>query len=105
TKRRSSFSGSMTKRRMTSKAKEDVEESVAAIAAFKEDIADLEEAYADEIQAVEDKWDEIIAKETTIPLNPFKKDIDVNVFGLAWLPYHIIQDQDGLHELPGYAPE
>ena len=105
TKRRSSFSGSMTKRRMTAKAKEDVEESVAAIAAFKEDIADLEEEYADEIQAVEDKWDEIIAQEATIPLSPYKKDIDVNVFGLAWLPYHIIQDQDGLHELPGYAPE
>ena len=105
TKRRSSFSGSMTKRRMTSKAKEDVEESIAAIAEFKSDIADLEEAYADAIQEVEDKWDEIIAEETTIPVNPYKKDILVNVFGLAWMPFHIIQDKDGLHELPGFEPE
>ena len=85
-RRKKSVSSSMTKRRMTGKAKEDVDESIDAIADFKEELDEMAREMKEALQAVEDKWADIIADTSEITVTPFKKDIDAELFGVAWMP-------------------
>ena len=102
-RRRKSLSSSMRKRRMTAKAKADIKESEEAIEEYKEEIAALEEEAEEALQEVKEKWEEIAADVTTIPVTPYKKDIDVTLFGLAWLPYHLVQMDNNIREVPAFA--
>jgi len=101
--RRRRMSTSLTKRRMTSQAKADVEESLDAIDDFKKQIAALEKEKAQELQEVNSRWGEIANRVSEIPVTPYKKDVLVDLFGVAWLPYHLVQIGNEMSELPGYS--
>jgi len=93
---------SLTKRRMTSQAKADVEESLDAIEAYKKEIADLEKERQDAIREVDEKWQEILEGDTEIPVTPYKKDILMEIFGVAWFPYYLYEDGGREIELAAY---
>jgi hypothetical protein len=95
-------STSLSKRRMTQRAKADVDESQEAIEDLKEDIADLEVEAQDAIQAVSEKWSEIANEVSEIPVAPYKKDILVDLFGVAWFPFHVVDLDGQVIELPGF---
>jgi hypothetical protein len=101
--RRRSLSSSMSKRRMTERAKADVEESIAAIEAFEEDLKELEEEIKHSLEDLQIHWDEVAADTIEIPVKPYKKDIRIDFFGVAWFPYHIVQNEQEFLELAGYA--
>ncbi len=94
---------SLSKRRMTERAKADVEESIEAIADYKQQIADLEAEKAQALQDINDKWAELVGEASEIPVTPYKKDILVTLFGVAWMPYHLVEAGGRLMELPGYG--
>lgn len=102
TRRRRSVSSSMTKRRMTAKAKADVEESEEAIAEFKKEIDELKAEMEEALAEVHEKWDEIAVQKTLIPVSPYKKDINVDLFGVAWLPHYLVAVNGRLREIPAY---
>lgn len=103
-KRRSSrrISGSLSKRRMTSQAKADVTESKEVIADLTKQIIDLEAEKTKALQEVNDRWAELVNQVSEIPISPLKKDVLVDLFGIAWLPYHLVQAGEERIELPGY---
>jgi hypothetical protein len=101
-RRRKSVSSSLTKRRMTDKAQEDVDESIEAIAEFKEELDDLAREMKEALQEVEDKWADIIADTSETAVTPYKKDINPELFGVAWLPYHLIKRENRFEELPAF---
>ena len=103
-KRRSSrrISGSLSKRRMTSQAKADVTESKEVIADLTRQINDLETEKSRALQEVNDRWAKMVNQVSEIPVSPLKKDVLVNLFGIAWLPYHLVQAGDERIELPGF---
>jgi hypothetical protein len=105
TKRSRRMSTSLTKRRMTEKAKADVEESEDAIEEFKEQIADLERELNDAIEEVQAKWAEIADDMEEIPVHPYKKDIMIDLFGVAWFPFHLVEVDSRTVELPGFGNE
>ncbi len=97
------LSTSLSKRRMTEQAKARVEESEDAIRDYQAEIDELERQFEAEVAAIKQKWADIADDLTLIPIHPYKKDILVNLFGVAWLPYHIIL-ADGIRvELPGFG--
>ncbi len=101
--RRRRLTTSLSKRRMTEQAKADVEESIDAIAEYKREIADLEAEKAQALQDINDKWAELVSEVSEIPVSPYKKDILVTLFGVAWMPYHLVDAGGRLMELPGYG--
>jgi hypothetical protein len=103
--RRRSLSASMSKRRMTERAKADVEESIEAIEEFEEELEDLEEEMKESLEDLKEQWQEIAGETIDIPVKPYKKDIRVELFGVAWVPYHQVEGDDGSFELPGFAQE
>ena len=105
TGRRSSrrLSTSLSKRRMTEHAKAEVEESIDAIQDYKKQIAGLEQEKAADMQEVNEHWGDIAQQVSEIQITPYKKDISLELFGVAWFPYHLIQAGNERVELPGYA--
>ena len=103
--RRRRLSTSLSKRRMTERAKADVEESVESIADFKEQITDLKREKARAIEDVGDKWGDLANDVTEISVKPYKKDVLVDLFGVAWMPYHVVEAEGRTLELPGYGSE
>ncbi|MCA9967518.1 MAG: hypothetical protein KC423_24885, partial [Anaerolineales bacterium] len=101
--RKRSISSSMSKRRMTSRAQEDVEESEEEITRLNKEIEELQAEIEAQIDAIEDKWEAVATEVTTVPITPYKKDIGLDLFGVAWLPYHLVETNGRLLQLPGYA--
>ncbi|MCB8974134.1 MAG: hypothetical protein H6654_11300, partial [Ardenticatenaceae bacterium] len=104
-KRRRSVSSSMTKRRMTAQAKADVEESQDQIAEYQKEIAALEDEAEEALQEIKARWDAIAQNKTMISVTPTKSGISTTLFGVAWLPHHIVQVDDEFVLLPGYAQD
>jgi hypothetical protein len=104
-RRKKSLSRSLSKRRMTEKAEADVKESIQAIEEYEKQISELEEERKASLQEVSERWEEIASQMSEIPITPYKKDILVEVFGVAWFPHYVTQDRDQLIELAGYASE
>ena len=104
-RRRSSrrLSTSLSKRRMTSQAKADVEESVEAIVEMKKEIALLVGEKAAALDEINDKWRQVTEGVTEIAVAPLKKDVLVDLFGVAWVPNHVVQLGKEIVELPGYG--
>jgi hypothetical protein len=103
--RKRSISSSLTKRRMTSQAKSDVEESVNAIKDIQEQITLIETEKAAALQAVNDEWGEIANQIGEIPISAQKNDILLDFFGVAWMPYHLVRINEQLIELRGFSPK
>jgi hypothetical protein len=101
--RKHSISSSLTKRRMTSQAKSNVEESVATIKDIQEQVAVIEKEKAAALQAVNDKWGEVANHITEIPISAQKSDILLDFFGVAWMPYHLVKTGEQLTELRGFS--
>jgi hypothetical protein len=104
-KRRRSVSSSMTKRRMTAKAKADIEESKDQIEDYQKEIAELEGEAEEALAEIQSKWEAISQDMTTIPVTPAKSNIKTTLFGVAWLPHHIVQVDEDFVLLPGYAQD
>ena len=97
------LSSSLTKRRQTEQAKADVEESIDAIALYKQQIADIDKQRAELVAEINDKWGNVVNDSTEITVNPKKSDVFVNLFGVAWLPYYSVHAGGAVIELPAFG--
>jgi len=102
-RRKKSLSRSLSKRRMTEKAEADVKESIQAIEEYERQITDLEAEKGEALQEVNDRWEEIASQVTEISVTPYKKDILVEAFGVAWFPYYVAQVGDEMLEVAGFS--
>ncbi len=92
--RKSSLSTSMTKRRLTSTAKAGVKESEELIKKYEAELADLDKQMQAEIDALQSQSTQSIGTIREVYVQPLKKDIVVELFGLAWLPHYAIKSGD-----------
>lgn len=96
------LSSSLSRRRMTSKAKAEVKESKELIADMEAEIAVLEKEKTSALEEVNQRWGELVNKISEIPVKPMKKDILIDLFGVAWMPFYLVQTSQGLSEVAGY---
>ncbi len=89
--RSSSISTSLTKRRMTSKAKADLEASEMDIKNVEAEIAAMKEDMTEELQELEASWADVADKVIEVPVSPYKKNIFMEVFGVVWLPFYAFE--------------
>lgn len=101
--RKKSVTTQFTKQRLSANAKADVEESLDVIAEIKKQLAALQaerSRIADDVNA---RWGDVVNRTTEITINPKKTDIYVNVFGVAWTPWYIVEAGGQQFELPAFA--
>jgi hypothetical protein len=97
------ISTSLTKRRMTTKAKSDIEESEAQLEGLIRDLSELEEEMAEEVEALERRWEEAEEEIEERVFKPYKKDVRTQFFGVGWHPYWQAEVGGQRLELPGYG--
>ena len=97
-------SSSLTKRRMTSRAKADVEESHQVIADLQKELGEMEAELRAEIEEIKARWAEVAGEVEEAVITPYKKDIRVELFGVAWKPFWQIQAGQEHFELPAFEP-
>jgi hypothetical protein len=103
--RKKSVTSQFSKHRMSQNAKAEVEESVNAIAQFKQQIADLEKRREEIIAEINDRWGRAVNEITEVTIMPKKTDVFVNSFGVAWMPHYIIQTDTETMELPAFGTD
>ena len=101
--RKRSLTSSLTKRRQTAEAKADVEESVDTIKDYKEQIAALEKEKADAMEEINRRWGDLANEISEIPITAMKKDVLLDLFGVAWMPYYQVSMGVEQTELPGFG--
>ena len=94
---------SITRRRLTQRAKAKIEESEDMIDEIERDIDLLSAEMEEAIDELEDKWARVASQIDEIPINPYKKDILVEIFGVAWMPVHLVEVGGEVLELPGFS--
>ena len=103
--RKKSVTTQFTKHRLSENAKADVTESIQAIDQFKNQLAELgaeRERIAEEVNS---RWGDVVNRINEVTLNPKKTDIYVNLFGVAWTPYYLIEVGGQVMELPAFGAE
>ncbi len=103
--RKKSISTQFSKHRLSENAKADVEESLDALAEYKKQLAELEKERERIAEDVNARWGDVVNKITEITLNPKKTDIYVNLFGVAWTPYYLVEVGGQKMELPAFGAE
>jgi hypothetical protein len=97
------LSTSLTRRRLTEQAKADMDESLEAIDDYKNQIDALDQEKAQAIKEINDRWAQAANRVEEIPVTPYKKDVILDLFGVAWMPYHWVQVGEETIELPGFT--
>jgi len=103
--RKKSLSTSVSKFRMAQNAKEDVRESEDSIAQYKKDLNALLREREDLTAEINNRWGSLVNEISEVAIKPKKTDIYVNLFGVAWKPYYIVQTGDETIELPAFGAE
>ena len=102
-RRRRRMTTSLTKRRLTQQAKADVEESIEAIDDFERQIRDLEAEFKVKIDEISERWGNVVNETSEVSLKTTKTNIFVDDFGVAWMPYYLVEIGDGRVEVPAFG--
>ncbi len=84
--RRRALTAPLARHRMAARAAEDVAESEAEIRRLEAEIAELQEELSAEARAIEEDWAGRAEAIEEVRVAPYKKDIVIEAFGLAWVP-------------------
>jgi hypothetical protein len=103
--RKKSVTSQFTKHRLTENAKAEVEESIDAIAQFKKQLVELQRQREETVQEINDRWGSLVNETTEVTVNPKKTDVFVKLFGVAWMPYYIVESGTETFELPAFGAQ
>jgi hypothetical protein len=101
--RKKSLTTQLTKRRLTEQAKGNVEDSIQSLDQYKKDLADLQKQRSQIAQETGDRWGQVVNDVNEVNVTPKKTDIFVNLFGVAWVPFYLVQAGDQAVELPAFG--
>ncbi len=99
----SRLSSSLTKRRLTEQAKAEVQESIEAIAQYKQQIADLQRRREETLREINDRWGNAVNDIAEITVAPKKSDVFVTLFGVGWMPHYLIRSGSETLTLPAFG--
>jgi len=82
-----------------------VRESEDSIEQYKKDLTALQRERDEVTAEVNNRWGGLVNEISEVSIKPKKTDIYVNIFGVAWKPYYIVQAGDENIELPAFGAE
>lgn len=99
-RRSSRLSSSLSKRRQQASAKAAVEESIEEIAELRRDLEELAREHEQELIEIDEKWAEVVAQTSEISVSPMKKNIEIELFGVAWHPHWLARVNGRVKTVP-----
>lgn len=102
-KRSRRMTTSLTKRRLTQQAKADVQESIDAIADLEKQINALEAELKSRLDEIGARWGAVVNQISEVTINPTRTNIFVDNFGVAWMPYYLVETGGQTVEVPAFG--
>ncbi len=102
-KRKRSLTTSMTKRRLAAQAKADLEAVRQELATLQDQAQALELVRQSLIQEAQERWAKMVTDTSEVPLVPQKKDIFLELYGVAWLPHYLVKVGEEMQEIPAFS--
>lgn len=96
------LSTSLTKRRLTEQAKEDVQESIDLLNQYDQELLQLEETRQKATEEASSSWGDVVNQITEVPIRPKKTDIHIEFSGVAWMPFYIMEQEGKSLEIPAF---
>jgi len=57
------------------------------------------------VAEINDRWGRVVNEVSEVTVAPKKTDIYVNLLGVAWKPFYIVQSDAEMIELPAFGAE
>jgi hypothetical protein len=99
-KRKRSLSGTLSKGRMTSQAKAELQAAEKALDALQDEFKEMEKQKAEALKDLQDRWARTVGLISEVPLTPLRKDIYLEAAGLAWMPVYLVSAEGKTIEAP-----
>jgi hypothetical protein len=103
TGRKRSLNSTISKVRMASAAKDKLNAEEETLKQYQEQLTELQAQQAKALEAIESKWESVITQTSEISFSPTKSDIFSEVFGVAWVPYYLVDNAGQKLEIPAFA--
>jgi hypothetical protein len=103
--RKKSISTPVSKFRMAQNARADVQESQESIAQYKKDLDGLLRERESVTTEINEHWGSLVNDISEVSIKPKKTDIYINIFGVAWKPFYVVNSGDDTIELPAFGVE
>ena len=103
-KRKRSLSSSLAKRRMADQARSDLEQIRKEVDLLEDQIKSTESEQRRQVNESQQRWAELVNDVVEIPIAPLKRDIFLEIYGVAWLPNYVVRAGAQTIELPAYQP-
>lgn len=103
TGRKRSLNSTISKVRMASAAKDKLTAEQETLKQYQEQLNELQSQQAQALAAIDEKWNRVITQSNEITINPTKSDIYSEAFGVAWIPYYLVDNAGQKLELPAFA--
>lgn len=97
------LTSSLTKRRLTAQAEADLRESEDALEEMGKQFEKLSKEKEQALQEIQQRWGEAVNQIEEVIVNVLKKDILLDAFGVAWMPFYLVKTDGDTLELPGYS--
>ena len=103
-KRKRSLSSSLAKRRLADQARSDLEQIRKEVDLLEDQIKSAESDQRRQVNEAQQRWAELVNDVVEVPIAPLKKDIFLEIYGVAWLPNYVVRAGAQTIELPAYQP-
>ena len=70
---------------------------------FTKELEVLEDEMEETIDEIEERWAEVATEVEESVFTPLKKDVLIELFGVAWVPYWKFEAQGDVFELSGFG--
>ena len=101
-KRRRSVSRTLSKTRLSRQAKEDLKQEELELRQLEQQLEKAEEQFKQQLDDLEEKWTKIAHEMQEEPIQPYKKDVINEVFGVAWMPCYVVEAQGNERIIPAW---
>ncbi|NMC81003.1 MAG: hypothetical protein GYA59_16705 [Chloroflexi bacterium] len=72
------------------------------LVSLQKQLQDLQQEQQDSLGDVKERWAQAANAVEEVPINPTKKDIFIERFGVVWVPYYRIGTGEQRSEIPAY---
>lgn len=102
--RKKSITTQISRSRLSQQAKSDVENGLVGLRQIKQQIQDLEQKREQVLRETNAHWGNLVNQVSEIPILPKKNNLYIQVFGVAWQPFYVVQAGGEVYELPAFGP-
>jgi len=99
-KRKKSISSSLSKGRMTSQAKENLEAAQDLLKSLQAELTTLQGEKDAAAARLQDQWAQTVGDFTEVTVAPLRKDIFIELSGLGWMPVYVVQAEGRTFQAP-----